>query len=109
MLLCVPEPVCQTASGNSASCFPARTSAAARWIASRFLGVEQPEGAIHVSAHFLDGGQRVDHGERHALGRDAKEAPAALGLSTPQPLGGDLDRPRKLSFSMRVRPCGPLC
>ena len=59
----------------------------------RFLGVEESERVIGLGSRLLHRRERVDHGERHALGRNAEEAPAALGLRAPQPLGGDLDRP----------------
>ena len=72
----------------------------------RFFRVEEPELAVHPSARVLDGGQRVDYGERHALGRNAEEAPAALGLRAPQPLGGHLDRPEAVLLDARAGHAG---
>jgi hypothetical protein len=42
MLVCVPEPVCQTTSGNSSGHLPARTSSAASRMARAFSGVSRP-------------------------------------------------------------------
>src|SRR3990167_2065390 len=42
MLVCVPEPVCQTTSGNSPGCLPAITSSAAATIASVFFASCRP-------------------------------------------------------------------
>ena len=50
MLLCVPEPVCQTESGNSPSCLPASTSSAAAAIASAFFGSSVPRPRLTTAA-----------------------------------------------------------
>src|SRR5262245_27910215 len=53
MLLCVPEPVCHTTSGNSASWRPASTSSAARSIASAFSFGRRPSSALTRAAAFF--------------------------------------------------------
>src|SRR6185503_8290860 len=50
VLLCVPEPVCQTLSGHSASCLPSSTSCAARRMASAFLASSSPSSAFTCAA-----------------------------------------------------------
>ena len=50
MLLCVPEPVCQTASGNSPSCLPASTSSAAATIAALFFASSVPSARLTTAA-----------------------------------------------------------
>ena len=59
MLLCVPEPVCQTDSGNSASNSPAATRAAASAMACGLGRLEQAELAVDLGRGPLDLGQRV--------------------------------------------------
>src|SRR5688500_17654392 len=53
MLLCVPDPVCQTASGNSWSCLPASTSSAAAMMASALLRSSSPSPALTSAAAFF--------------------------------------------------------
>ncbi|CFU04659.1 Uncharacterised protein [Bordetella pertussis] len=50
MLLCVPEPVCQTDSGNSSGHLPAITSSAARMMASATCGSSSPSSALTLAA-----------------------------------------------------------
>ena len=50
MLLCVPDPVCQTESGNSSSWRPARTSSAAATIASAFSAGSVPSSRLTTAA-----------------------------------------------------------
>src|SRR6185503_8306155 len=54
--------------------------------------VEQLELGIHARGGALHARQRVDDAERHALGGDAEESPAALGLRAPQAFGRHIDR-----------------
>ncbi len=49
MLVWVPEPVCHTTSGNSASCIPASTSSAAATIASAVAGSSAPSARFTVA------------------------------------------------------------
>ena len=42
MLVCVPEPVCHTTSGNSSSCCPASTSSAAAMMAAALVSSRMP-------------------------------------------------------------------
>ncbi len=53
MLVWVPDPVCQTRSGNSASCFPSATSAAACAIACARCGSSRPSSAFVSAAACL--------------------------------------------------------
>src|SRR5450755_4703039 len=53
MLFCVPEPVCQTASGNSPSCFPASASSAAATIATAVFGGSLPRPTFTSAAARL--------------------------------------------------------
>ena len=53
MLDCVPEPVCQTTSGKSASCAPASTSSAASQMRSRASGARRPRRALARAAAFF--------------------------------------------------------
>src|SRR5712692_5716666 len=46
MLVCVPEPVCQTTSGNSPSCFPASTSSAAAMMAFALSAGRSPSSRL---------------------------------------------------------------
>ena len=53
MLVCVPEPVWNTTSGNSPSSFPSITSCAARTIRSTFPRGNWPSAPLARAAHFL--------------------------------------------------------
>src|SRR6202008_1791753 len=53
MLLCVPEPVCHTTSGNSSSWRPASTSSAARSIGSDLDFSSRPNSRLTRAAAFL--------------------------------------------------------
>ena len=119
MLLWVPEPVCQTTSGNSPASLPSTTSCAACAIASASLGSRPPSPLVHPRRGQLDDAERPDEGGRHALAADAEVLQAALGLGAPVVVGRDLDRPEgvrlhphvalarhaRLSSSRRCRKC----
>ncbi|MNT65886.1 hypothetical protein D3C72_2039060 [compost metagenome] len=53
MLLCVPEPVCHTDSGNSSGHLPAMTSSAARMMPSATFGSSSPRSALTLAAARL--------------------------------------------------------
>src|SRR5450830_1056925 len=53
ILLCVPDPVCQTASGNSLGCLPASTSSAACVMATAFLPLNKPRSRLTWAAARL--------------------------------------------------------
>jgi len=53
MLVCVPEPVCHTYSGNSASSLPSMTSSAARTMAASFHSGSRPASAFTCAAAFF--------------------------------------------------------
>jgi hypothetical protein len=51
---------------------------------------------IDERGRLLDQRERVQELARHLLVRDAKVLPAALGLRAPQPLGWNLDGPKRV-------------
>jgi hypothetical protein len=53
MLVCVPDPVCQTDRGNSSSSAPAMISSAARTMSSAFSRGSRPASALISAAAFL--------------------------------------------------------
>jgi hypothetical protein len=53
MLVCVPEPVWNTTSGNSASSLPSITSCAARSISAALSGASSPSTALVRAAAFF--------------------------------------------------------
>ncbi len=53
MLVCVPDPVWNTTSGNSPSSLPSITSCAARSIRSAFSGGNWPSSRLARAAHFF--------------------------------------------------------
>ncbi len=67
------------------------------------LRLEQAEGAVDARRWALHLRQGMDHGERHALARDAEEAPAALGLRPPEPIRGHLDGAEGVLLQARGR------
>ena len=67
MLVCVPEPVCHTTSGNSSSCFPARTSSAAATMAEALSWSSRPMRWFTTAQERLILHQRPDQLPRHAL------------------------------------------
>ena len=63
MLVWVPEPVCQTDSGNSSSCLPASTSSAAATIASAFFASSMPSSRLTTAAlRFTSASARISSG-----------------------------------------------
>ena len=102
MLICVPEPVCQTTSGNSASCLPAITSSAAAMIACRLVLRQHAEIDVDLRGGALDLGQRAHQLTGHALAGDLEVLQRALRLRAPQPVGGDFDVAEGVSFDAHV-------
>ena len=102
MLVCVPEPVCQTTSGNSSSCWPASTSSAAAMMAEALRLVQQPQQVVDDGRGALDLHQRPDDLARLAFAGNVEILQRALGLRAPQPLGRNLDRPESIPFGAGV-------
>ncbi len=100
MLVWVPEPVCQTTSGNSSSSLPAATSAAAAAMALPILGSSAPSFDVGLGRRLLQQAEGVDQRQRHALAADAEVLQRALGLGAPIASAGTAISPME-SLSMR--------
>ena len=98
MFDCVPEPVCQTRSGNSAASVPSITSSAARTMSSCRLGREKPQPGVHVGGGLLEDAEGADDRDRHRVAADREVVERALRLGAPVVLGRDLDRPHRVGL-----------
>src|SRR4051812_49210491 len=96
MLDCVPDPVCQTTSGNSPSCRPATTSAAAPATASARRG-SSTQVLVHGGRRLLHEPERVHQRRRHALDADAEVLQRALRLGAPVAFCRNLDRTESIA------------
>jgi hypothetical protein len=76
MLLCVPEPVCQTESGN----------------------IQQAKIAVDERAGTFDCSEGHDDFFRHALGRNMEVFERTLRLRAPQPVGRNLNGAERIMF-----------
>ena len=76
MLLCVPEPVCQTTSGKWSSSFPAATSAAARATRSALSCGMRPSSALVMAAACL----RMPNAWTTSSGMRSRSPPMAKNL-----------------------------
>ena len=92
MLLCVPDPVCQTTSGNSSSSLPSITSCAAAMMTSARDFIELAKGDIRLRRALLDDAERMDKRQRHPLAANLEVAEAPLRLSAPIVIGWHFDR-----------------
>jgi hypothetical protein len=91
ILVWVPEPVCQTTSGNSSSSLPSATSCAAWAIALAISGSSWPMRALTLAVASLTM-PSAHHRRRHALAADLEVLQRALRLGAPVAVGLDLDR-----------------
>ena len=83
MLVCVPEPVCQTTSGKWSSSLPSMTSCAAWTIASARRASSRPSrGSPRAAARLTMPSARMS-GQRHALVADAEILQRALRSARP--------------------------
>jgi hypothetical protein len=99
MFDCVPEPVCQTTSGNSSGHLPASTSSAAAGMSCAFSAVSAPRDRFTTAAARFAGERLMS---RAACARwRCENAQRALRLRTPEPVGGHFDRAKGV-FSVRV-------
>ena len=71
MLVCVPDPVCQTESGNSPSWRPASTSSAAAAIAAAFAASSNP------SRRFTSAAQRLTSASARSSSRGMRSVEIA--------------------------------
>ena len=88
----VPEPVCQTRSGNSAASVPSATSPAARTIRSRCSAGSRPRSAFTSAAARLRIAEGVDDRDRHGVVADREMMERTLRLGAPVVVGRDVDR-----------------
>ena len=92
MLVCVPEPVCQTASGNSPSCRPASASSAAATMASAvFAGSLASSTFTCADARLTISSARMSAGGIFSV-EMRKNCERALRLRAPQVLVRHFDR-----------------
>src|ERR1043165_9219784 len=103
MLLCVPDPVCHTESGNSASWRPASTSSAARWIASALPFSRRLSSALTAAAAFLTRARAWITASGMRSPEMRKNRKLRSGWA-PQRRSAGPSVARKLSFSMRLPP-----
>src|SRR4051812_43713854 len=103
MLLCVPEPVCQTESGNSPSCLPSSTSCAARWIASAFFASSSFSPALTCAAAFLTRARPYTTGSG-MRSLEMRKKRRLRSVCAPHSRSAGTSIGPKLSFSVRVPP-----
>ena len=94
----VPEPVCQTRSGNSAARVPSITSSAARTTRSRLSAGRSPRSAFTSAAALLEDPEGADDRDRHRVAADREVVEGALGLRAPVVVGRDLDRAHRVGL-----------
>ena len=103
MFVWVPLPVCQTTSGNSASCRPAITSSAAAMIALADRGIlELAQVEVHLGRRPLHQGQGVDQLDRHPVFADLEVLERALSLRSPEPFGRNLHFAHRVGFDAEL-------
>ena len=101
MLVCVPEPVCQTTSGNSSGCRPSSTSSAAATIAPVFRSSSSP------SARFTTAEARLTSANARMISRGCCSPEMAKFCSercvwAPHNLSAGTSMGPKVSRSVRV-------
>ena len=101
MLVCVPEPVCQTRSGNSASRRPLGDVPGRLGDGAGDIRRQKTEVSIDDRGGLLDDPQRINKRHRHALVADLKVRQGSLRLRTPQPFGGNFDCAETVGFRSR--------
>ena len=69
------------------------------------LSVERAEIAVDFRRRALDQAERAHNFDRHAFGADAEVMQRALGLCTPQFVGGDIQRPEGVAFNTSFLAC----
>jgi hypothetical protein len=105
MWLCVPEPVCQTDSGN---CVVELADGHPQGRFGDDTGsrcIEPAQTGIDLCGGALDARHGVDQRQRHALppgSADGEQPPAALGLGAPQGICRHLHRAQTVVFRAGV-------
>lgn len=69
---------------------------------------EPAAGMVHIGCGFLQLGIGTDHLDRHQILADAEMLQGALGLGTPQPIGGNVDLSEAVGFLPHVRHGSPM-
>src|SRR5207253_2728372 len=101
MFVCVPEPVCQTTSGNSPSCLPAITSSAASMIALPFFGSRTRRSMFTcAAARFTCASAVISAGGIFSL--LIRKFCSERCVCAPQSLWAGTSIGPKVSFSMRL-------
>ena len=101
MFVCVPEPVCQTTSGNSPSCLPAITSSAASMIALPFFGSRTRRSMFTcAAARFTCASAVISAGGIFSL--LIRKFCSERCVCAPQSLSAGTSIGPKVSFSMRL-------
>ncbi len=99
----VPEPVCQTNSGNSSSSPPLMISSQTRSISCPFQAGRQPGAGIHHRGGLLHVAVGVIDLDRHPVPADVEVLETPLGLRAPVTVGGHLDVAGTLEFAPHPR------
>ncbi len=101
MLLCVPEPVCHTTSGNSSGHLPSRTSSAAASIARAFGASSTPSASFTVAAARLTSAsaRTISTGMRSP---EMRKCSSDRCVCAPHNRAAATSIGPKVSFSMRV-------
>ena len=101
MFVCVPLPVCQTTSGNSASRCPASTSSAAATIAPAFASSSTPSSALTSATAFLTStsARTSASGSRSP---EMRKFSSERCVCAPQSRSAGTSTGPKLSFSIRA-------
>ena len=98
MLVCVPEPVCHTDSGNCSLVLPGEHFLRRGGDRIGRQLVEVAELAVDLRRAALDERQREDQLARHALGRDVEVVQRALRLRAPEMVVGNGDFAEAVAF-----------
>jgi hypothetical protein len=101
MLVCVPDPVCQTASGNSSACLPASASSAAAMIASPFfLSIAPSAMFTRAALRFTISSARMSAGCIFSV--EMRKCSSERCVCAPQSLSAGTSIGPKVSRSVRV-------
>ena len=98
MLVWVPDPVCQTGNGKSASRLPSAISPAAEMMGPDRSSGSSPSARLASAAASFCKPHGADQHRREVLRPDAEQPTGAFGLRAPVALGGDLDRAERVGL-----------
>jgi hypothetical protein len=102
ILVCVPDPVCQTRKGNSASRRPVSISRAAAAIAEHKPGAKIPRSRLTAALARLTIAKARTIANGMVCEPTAKWTGGALRLRAPVMRGGHLDRPETVGLDPRL-------